>query len=117
MPSCCANWALPWPTPRCIRRWSRYDLLVIDEFGFDRLERETYPQAASLLYKVIDGRTQKCSTALVTNIDFDKWGDYLGDAPLAMAFLDRLVDGAIISKFRGKSYRAHRAKKKSTAPS
>jgi len=99
-------------TPRCIRRWSRWDLLIIDEFGFDRLEREEYPQTASLLYKVIDGRTQKCSTALVTNIDFDKWGDYLGDAPLAMAFLDRLVDGAIITKFRGKSYRAHRAQKK-----
>ena len=98
-------------TPRKIRHYARYDLLIIDEFGFDRLEREELPQAASLLYKVIDGRTRKCSTALVTNIDFDAWGEYLGDAPLAMALLDRLVDGALILKFRGKSYRAHRAKK------
>ena len=75
------------------------------------IEREDLPQAASLLYKVIDGRARKCSTALVTNIDFDAWGEYLGDAPLAMALLDRLVDGALILKFRGKSYRAHRAKK------
>ncbi len=37
------------------------------------------------------------------------WGDYLGDPPLAMAFLDRIVDGAIILKIKGKSYRAHRA--------
>jgi ABC-type glutathione transport system ATPase component len=36
---------------------------------------------------------------------------YLGDPPLAMAFLDRIVDGAILLKIRGKSYRAHRAKK------
>ncbi len=28
-----------------------------------------------------------------------------------MAFLDRLVDGAILLKIPGKSYRAHRAKK------
>jgi hypothetical protein len=28
---------------------------------------------------------------------------------LAMAFLDRIVDGAIILKIKGKSYRAHRA--------
>ncbi|MFV2070105.1 MAG: IS21-like element helper ATPase IstB [Pirellulales bacterium] len=98
-------------TPRKIRHYVRYDLLIIDEFGFDRLEREELPQAASLLYKVIDGRARKCSTALVTNIDFDAWGEYLGDAPLAMALLDRLVDGALILKFRGKSYRAHRAKK------
>ena len=26
-----------------------------------------------------------------------------------MAFLDRLLDGAILLKFRGRSYRAHRA--------
>jgi DNA replication protein DnaC len=98
-------------TPRMIRHYARFDLLIIDEFGFDRLEREELPQAPSLFYKVIDSRTRKCSTALVTNIDFDAWSDYLGDAPLAMALLDRLVDGALILKFRGKSYRAHRAKK------
>jgi hypothetical protein len=39
---------------------------------------------------------------------FNAWGDYLGD-PSAMAFLDRVVDGAIIMKINGKSYRAHRA--------
>jgi DNA replication protein DnaC len=48
---------------------------------------------------------------MVTNVDFEAWGDYLADAPLAMALLDRLVDGAIILKIKGKSYRAHRAKR------
>jgi DNA replication protein DnaC len=46
----------------------------------------------------------------VTNIDFDAWSDYLSDPPLAMAVLDRIVDGAIVLKLTGKSYRAHRAK-------
>ncbi len=67
------------------------------------------PQAASLLYKVIDARHAKHSTALVTNIDFGAWVEYLGDPPLAMALTDRVVDGAIILKIVGKSYRAHRA--------
>ena len=58
-------------------------------------------------YKIIAGRNQKRSTALVTNVDFDKWGDYLFDGPLAMALLDRLVQGAIILKIKGRSYRAH----------
>lgn len=102
-------------TPRKVRHYSRFDLLIIDEFGFDRLERDEFPQSPGLLYKVIDGRTRQCSTALVTNIDFDAWGEYLGDAPLAMALLDRLVDGALILKFRGQSYRAHRAKKPAPA--
>ena len=44
----------------------------------------------------------------------DAWSDYLGDPPLAMAFLDRVVDGAILLKIQGKSYRAHRAQKPSS---
>jgi DNA replication protein DnaC len=97
--------------PKCVRSYARCDLLIIDEFGFDKIERSETPQAANLLYKIIDARTQR-STALVTNIDFDAWGEYLGDPPLAMAFLDRVVDGAIILKIKGKSYRAHRAGQK-----
>ena len=88
---------------------ARFGLLAIDEFGFEKIERSSSPQAANLLYKIIDARTRQRSTALVTNVDFEGWGEYLGDAPLAMAFMDRVVDGAIILKINGKSYRAHRA--------
>lgn len=95
--------------PSRVRYYAKFDLLIIDEFGFDRLERSEAPQAAGLLYKVIDARSEQRSTALVTNIDFKAWGEYLGDPPLAMAILDRIVDGAIILRIAGKSYRAHRA--------
>ena len=91
-----------------VRFYAKFDLLIIDEFGFDRIERSVCPQAASLWYKIIDARSQRASTALVTNIDFEAWADYLGDAPLAMALLDRVVDGATIVKLKGKSYRVHR---------
>ena len=98
--------------PRRLRYYAKFDLVILDEFGFDRVERLESPQAASLLYKLINVRDER-STALVTNIDFEKWGEYLGDPPLAMAFLDRIVDGAIILKINGKSYRAHRAERAS----
>jgi DNA replication protein DnaC len=94
-----------------VRFYARFSLLIIDEFGFDRIERSLCPQAASLWYKIIDARSQKRSTALVTNIDFEAWADYLGDAPLAMAMLDRVVDGATIVKLKGQSYRVHRPDK------
>lgn len=80
------------------------------------IERSICPQAASLWYKIIDARSQQRSTALVTNIDFEAWADYLGDAPLAMALLDRVVDGATIVKLKGKSYRAQRGPDKQSAP-
>ena len=98
--------------PRRLRYYAKFDLLILDEVGFDRVERLESPQAASLLYKLISVRSD-WSTALVTNVDFEAWGEYLGDPPLAMAFLDRIVDGAIIMKLNGKSYRAHRGERAS----
>ena len=87
----------------------------VDEFGLDYVERRLDPQAGHLLFKVIAARNGKSSTALGTNIEFDAWGEYLGDAPLAMALLDRVVDRAVLLNILGKSYRASRAKR-SKAP-
>ena len=95
---------------RMLAAYARLDLLLIDEFGFDRLEREAQAQASAVYYRLLDARTGRRSTALATNIDFKAWADYLGDPPLATAFLDRLVDGAVILKLTGRSYRAHRAR-------
>ena len=102
--------------PQQLRYYSNFELLIIDEFGFDKIERAESAQAASLLYKVVDSRGPTRSTAMVTNISFEAWADYLGDAPLAMAILDRLVDGAIVLKIAGRSYRAHRAGQPATPP-
>lgn len=93
--------------PMKLRELRAPDLLIIDEFAFDHLERANCRDAAALLYKVIDERHGKRSTALVSNLDFSAWADYLGDAPLTMAFTDRLVDRATILRIRGRSYRAH----------
>jgi len=93
-----------------LREYARFDLVLIDEFGFERLEREAQTQASAFYYRLLEARTGRRSTALVTNIDFGAWADYLGDPPLATAFLDRLVDGALILKISGRSYRAHRAR-------
>ncbi|HXZ74574.1 MAG TPA: ATP-binding protein, partial [Streptosporangiaceae bacterium] len=50
--------------PKRLREFARVDLLILDEFGFDRIERAEAAQAASLLYKVIDARSPHRSTAL-----------------------------------------------------
>jgi DNA replication protein DnaC len=103
--------------PSRVRYYRSFDLLIIDEFGFDKLERREYPESPSLLYKVVDARSGRGSTAFVTNVDFSDWSDYLGDPPLVMALLDRVVDNAIVIRFEGKSYRRHRAEQKQSAAS
>jgi DNA replication protein DnaC len=101
--------------PARIRYYRSFDLLIIDEFGFDKLERREYPESPSLLYKVVDARSGRGSTAFVTNVDFSDWTEYLGDPPLVMALLDRVVDNAIVLRFEGKSYRQYRAEQKQSA--
>jgi DNA replication protein DnaC len=103
--------------PKKLRQYTRPELLVVDEFGFDRVERMESPQSASLLYKVVDARHRKGSIALVTNIDFDAWGAYLGDPPLSMALLDRLVHHATIIKIpqKARSYRSEAAKRRNAS--
>ena len=96
--------------PSCIWRWVR----AFTPFG-STMVRGRPPSVwavidlVCLLYKIIAARNQKRSTALATNVDFEKWGEYLSDGPLAMAFLDRLVEGTIILKVKGKSYRVDKA--------
>jgi DNA replication protein DnaC len=102
--------------PERLRFYNRPDLLLIDEFGFDRIERLECPQAAHLLYKVIDSRHGTSSTAIVSNVDVDLWGDYLADGPLAMAFFDRLVEQAVTIRIKGLSYRAHRKRNGQSEP-
>jgi DNA replication protein DnaC len=57
----------------------------------------------------VAGRQLRVTIRSAFNIDFDAWATYLGDAPLATAMLDRLVDGAVVIKIKGPSYRASRS--------
>jgi DNA replication protein DnaC len=102
--------------PKRVRYYASFDYLIIDEFGFDYIEREQSPQAANLFFKVIQARNRRRSTALATNMDFKTWTKNLGESNLAGAFLDRIVDGAIILKINGKSYRAHRTQSQKSTP-
>ncbi len=91
----------------------RFDWLIIDEFGFDRLERLDSRPATNLLYKIIDyapALGDRRSLVTTTSIS-SSWAEYLDDPPLAMAFLDRVVDGlAIIFKIQEQIVsRFHRA--------
>ena len=47
------------------------------------------------------GNALKCST----NVNLSDWTDYLGDPPLTMALLDRVMDRSIQIPFQGKSGR------------
>lgn len=86
---------------RQIRRYSNYELLIIDELGYLPIEK----QEANLLFQLINNRYERHSTIITSNASLSSWGDILQDTVTASAILDRLVHHAQIIKITGKSYR------------
>ena len=92
-----------------LKIYTRPQILLIDEVGFDRLEQES-ARNASLFFKVIDARYGKSSTLMTTNVDFKDLGDYLGDPVITTAIVDRMVHRSVIINIEGPSWRMHRSK-------
>ncbi len=98
------------------KAYVRPDLLIIDEVGLDRPERDSQPDA-QLFYKVIRPRYDApLSTIITSNIDWDAWGTYLGDDLASVAILDRLVHHGHLLTIEGPSYRADQHSKLNSAP-
>ena len=97
---------------QAIKPFIRCTLLIVDEVGLDRPERQTYVvDDAGLFYKVISARYQNSlSTVITTNIEWDRWGDYLGDDIATAAILDRLVHHSRAIHIDGPSWRSHQHK-------
>lgn len=93
-----------------LKIYTRPEILLIDEVGFDRLEQES-TRHASLFFKVIDARYGKSSTLMTTNVDFKELGDYLGDPVITTAIVDRMVHRSIIITVDGPSWRMYCSKK------
>jgi DNA replication protein DnaC len=90
--------------PVRLKYYTLPDLLMIDDLGFERIEIKQAGNA-NLLLKVVNARYEKKSTIITSNISLDKWGDYLGDAAMAMATLDRFIHHAALFHIDGPSWR------------
>jgi DNA replication protein DnaC len=84
-----------------LRTYLRPTVLVIDEVGYQPLERAE----ANLVFQVISKRYEKGSTLLTSNKSFGEWGQVFGDEVLATAILDRLLHHCDVIAINGPSYR------------
>ncbi len=85
-------------------RWTRYDLIVIDELGYVVMP----DAAAELLFQVIAGRAERAAVIVTTNLPFSEWTTKFPNARLCKAMLDRLTDQAHIIDTGDESYRFRR---------
>jgi DNA replication protein DnaC len=93
---------------RVLTRWSRHELLAIDEVGY-------VPMAdvgAEFLFQVIAERAEKAAVILTTNLPFSEWTQVIPSARLCKALIDRITDRAHIIETGAESYRFRRTMEK-----
>lgn len=76
-------------------------LVIVDEVGFMPLT----PTEANLFFGFVSSMSEKTSLIITSNKGFDEWTDFLGDATITTAILDRLIHHCEIINMTGNSYR------------
>jgi DNA replication protein DnaC len=89
---------------RVMARWSRYELVAIDEVGYVPLAE----MGAEFLFQIIAERAEKSAVILTTNLPFSEWTQVIPNARLCKALLDRVTDRAHIIETGTDSYRFRR---------
>jgi DNA replication protein DnaC len=81
-------------------------LVVIDEVGFMPLSTNE----ANLFFGFVSSMSERTSMIITSNKGFDEWADFLGDATITTAILDRLIHHCEIINMTGDSYRLQHRK-------
>jgi DNA replication protein DnaC len=90
---------------RLFRTLAKVDLLVLDDWGPDRL---TANQRHDLM-EIVEERYGRRSTLITSQLTLDKWHDVIGEPTFADAILDRIVHNAYRLELNGPSLRKLKA--------
>ena len=86
---------------RLIGKYTRLDLLILDELGYVPFSKE----GAELLFQILAERHERGSVIITTNLGFADWTQIFGDPNMTAALLDRLTHRAHIIECTWDSYR------------
>jgi DNA replication protein DnaC len=89
---------------KALSRWSKYELIVIDEVGYVPIAEV----GAELMFQVISERVERASIIMTTNLPFSEWTSVFSNTRLCKAIVDRVTDRAHIVETGTESYRFKR---------
>jgi len=89
-----------------MNRIRKSNLCIIDEVGYLPIN----PMEGNLFFQLISELQEQTSIIITTNKGFDEWTEFLNDAALATAILDRLSYRCDRIMLSGKSYRLENRK-------
>jgi DNA replication protein DnaC len=73
---------------QALRKYARYDCLVIDEVGYVEIE----PAQVGLFFTLMQKRHKTKTTLITSNLGFSEWGTLLKNNQLTGALLNRLTE-------------------------
>ena len=79
-----------------IRRYVKYDLLLIDEIGYAEAE----PSQVGLFFTLLQKRHKQRSTLITSNLGFEDWNTFLKNPSLTAALIDRLTENSHVFNLR-----------------
>ena len=82
---------------KALKRYLRYDCLLIDEIGYVEVE----PVQVGLFFTLMHKRHKQRPTLITSNLGFDDWGGFLKNAHLTAALVDRLTENSHVLNMKG----------------
>ena len=95
---------------KMLKKLGRYDVLMIDDFGYVKQNREEM----EVLFTLLAHRYERASVLITSNLPFSKWEMIFKDPMTTAAAIDRLVHHSVILELNVSSYRAEQAQKRKT---
>ena len=86
---------------RLMNQWLKTDLLILDDWGIQKISAAQRND----LMEVIEDRHGRRSTLIASQLPTEHWHEYIGEATIADAILDRLLHGAHRLNLTGESLR------------
>ncbi len=87
--------------PRLMNQLAKIDCLILDDWGLQKLNASQRND----LMEIIEDRYKLRSTLIASQLPIDHWHDYVGEATIADAILDRLLHNAQRLLLEGESMR------------
>lgn len=93
---------------KLLKKLSRFDALMIDDFGYVKQDRDEM----EVLFTLLAHRYERGSMLITSNLPFSKWEAIFKDPMTTAAAIDRLVHHSVVMELNVPSYRAEEAQKR-----
>ena len=77
---------------RILKKFGRYDAIIIDDIGYVQQDREEM----EVLFTLLAERYERGSIMLTSNLPFSKWEKIFKDPMVTAAAIDRLVHHCVV---------------------